>query len=206
MKCVRVATIERFVRGHAMKRKVGLVMALVLVAGMVRGALGRDLAGMPWADFVKRSELVFHGVLVRAEYVDADKMGANDRVRYTYRVYDVYKGEAGKEVIFMAPSDEGINKAVGGSAIVALRQEGGQWVLSVDERSCWTYHSEMKKDFHGLPVYEMQPTLLYDMPAEFRETVEIQVRYGDELKVESKKVFTAAAVEKNLKAALAAVK
>ena len=187
-----------------MKRAICFVLAVVMAAACAPVSLGRDLAGIPWADFVKRSELVFRGVLMRAEFVDWNNLGPDFRIRYTYRIYAVYKGEALQEVTFIAPDEEEINKAVGRPAIVALRKVADQWVLSVDQRSCWTYDNKMEKDFGGLGVYEI--TLLHDLPAEFSETVEIQVRYGDELKVEPKKLFTAAAVMKPLKAALAAVK
>ena len=173
------------------------ILAVVLSGERLQA---RDLAGIPWAEFVSRSELVFHGVLVKAEFVDFEK---SRDFRYTYRILDVYRGEELKEVTFIASQEENINRGVGGNAIVALRKQGGQWVLSCDERSCWTYANEMKKDFGGLGVYQVPDVLLYGIPSDLSETVEILVRYGDEYKPELKNRFTAAKVEKNLKLALA---
>jgi hypothetical protein len=174
------------------------ILAVMMAGERVQA---RDLAGIPWPEYVSRSELVFHGALVKAEFVDLEKPSD---IRCTYRIYDVYKGEELKEVTFIASREENINREVGGIAIVALRKQRGQWVLSVDERSCWTYANEMKKDFGGLGVYQVPEVLLYGMPSDLSETVEILVRYGDAYKPELKKRFTAAKVEKNLKLALAA--
>jgi hypothetical protein len=172
------------------------LLAVIFLGGRVQA---RDLAGIPWSEFVSRSELVFHGLLVKAEMLDAGVPGS---FRYTYRIYDVYKGEELKEVTFVASGREQINREVGGLAIVALRKQEGQWGLSVDERSCWTYHNEMKRDFGGMGAYQVPESLLYNIPGDLSETVEVLVRYGDEYKPEMKKRFTASKVEKNLKPAL----
>ena len=183
---------------HPIRFAAAVLIALTLAP---RPAVARDLAGIPWKDFARRSELVFSGQLTRAEILD-DTRGRDSTIRYTYKVYTTFKGEELKHVTFDAPAMENVNKEIGRLAIVALRKDGERWALSVDERSCWRHENRMTRDFHGYAVYDVPATLLHDLPAAFAENVQLLVRHGDEQRPEIVKVFPTAAVEAAIRAAL----
>jgi hypothetical protein len=177
-----------------------IAVSVFAVASM--SAAARDLAGISFKEFARRSDLVVAGVLVKAEMLDGGKGGRSGTIRYTYRVTSTFKGDALSDVTFDAPAEENVNKEVGRMAIVALRKVGDGWALSVDERSCWRHANRMTKDFRGQAVYEVPATLLHDLPADLAERQELMVAYGDGWKPEMVRVFPTARVEERLRAAL----
>lgn len=185
-------------------RILAVFAVLILFAVASSSAYARDLAGIPWKEFKQRSDFVFEGLLIKAEMLDPSG-GRDDTIRYTYKVWTVFKGPAAETVSFDAPMEEDINKSVGRIAVVALRKvkdgkDNDVWALSVDQRSVWTHENKMAaKDFHSVPVFEIPTVLLYDFPAELSEEIEIKVRYGDDYRNEKKKLFPMAVVKKKLK-------
>src|SRR5436190_6075553 len=113
-------------------RNMLAALALALCVITSASAPARDLAGIPFKEFARRSELVVAGVLVKAELLDGGKGGRSAPIRYTYKVTSTFKGDALPDVTFDAPAEENINKEVGRMAIVALRKAGDGWALSVD--------------------------------------------------------------------------
>jgi hypothetical protein len=190
-------------------RIIPILAALIFFALFSAPARARDLAGIPWKEFKSRSDLIFQGILIKAEMLNP-KGGRADPIRYTYRVWKVYKGDPAETVTFDAPMEEAINNAVGRIAIVALRKtkddkNNDAWALSVDQRSVWPHQNKMAaKDFGGVPVFEIPTTLLYEVPAELSEEVEIKVPYGDDYRNEKKKLFPMTVIDKKLKALLTA--
>ena len=189
-----------------MKRFIQCLIVVALLVPLVRSAMG-DRKSVSWDEFVKNSELIFYGRLIKAEMVNKDNLpDANGtQIRHTYQIYDVYKGDTLKEVTFNTEMyvdfEIDINTEVNSPAIIALRKHQDQWHLC----STWKKRYERTKDLRGLLVYEID-SYIRDIPEQFSETVEIMVQYGDEYKPEQKKRFTEKAVEKNLAAAIAAVK
>ena len=159
-----------------------------------KASLARDLAGVDWKEYKKKSELIFSGRLIKAELDEKSQ-----KISYTYRVSKIFKGNKIKEISFEAHLRENINKRIGGLAIVALKKVGQKWALSIDERSCWTHQNEMKQDFRGFPIYKIPtPYLINKFPKQLGEKVKLKKLYQDGYHLEEVFVYPMHKVEKHL--------
>jgi len=176
-----------------MKKIIISITLGIVICLMTSSVLARDLAGINWEEFKNKSKFVFSGVLIKAELNE----DTND-VNYTYKIYKVFKGENIKLVSFKTSLRENINKTIGNIAVVALKKVNDEWMLSIDERSCWTHENKMKEDWHGFPIYKIPTILLYDFPNELGEKVILKKAYGDEYRDEEMFVYPTRKVDEKL--------
>lgn len=176
-----------------MKKSKIHIIALSIFILTLNVSSARTLAGIEWGQFTSRSELIFSGCLIKAEY--NKNIG---EIEYTYRINKTFKGEPVKTVSFKASTSEHINKTIGNNAIVALKKVNHVWVLSVGERSCWTCISEMAENYHGFPTYEIPTILLYNFPKELGETVKLHRLFQDGYHEVEVFVYPVSKVDKHL--------
>jgi hypothetical protein len=170
------------------------LLAAMLGLGICPLTPARDLAGIPWPDFVAKSEFMFAGTLIRAE-----SLGMTKPVRYTFQVNKVFKGPNLKEVTFDAPFEElreGI--PVNRMGILALKRDRAAWILSMDERSWWPHKNEMKADYGGLPVYAIPTMLLHEFPKGLGENHRVQRLYEDGYRLKEEFVYPVQKVDQLL--------